>query len=513
MSRDCYSCSNFIGPNSDASLFPGDLGACRARGEVITRVNASEEANQASVDKMSKDCPKYNQYPKKDILIPIIGMNARPFESNKSRVAASTCRACIHSVPPAKTSEAYGIRSTVCGKLGGVIPDTMSNEIAKGCNESERVAISDANTAWTHNIANLVLKPHLKELFDTNLVAGASVADLADVLDSTIDPATYPSDKPVSQAAKNQGVRAWRRITSGEREVWLPIFDPSIFTDAERSKIPAYGDDEHPETYVDHMNLAYAVSVLWFHLKETPALNGKAGTGKTEFFRWMAYLMQLPFERISITRSTELEDLAGKMHFEDNQTVFKPGRIPRAWAKPCVLVLDEPNTGPPEVWQYIRPLTDSSKQLANDLNEGEIISRHPFSFLGMAMNPAWDSRNVGAEQIGDADGSRLMHIYVDMPTREVEEGIIRQRCELDGYSIPDDTLAVIMTIAERLREMSDNQELPLTWGIRNQIKVARVTAWFDLHRAYSMAVLDYLEPELRETVLEVVRDSVKEARR
>ena len=57
--------------------------------------------------------------------------------------------------------------------------------------------------------------------------------------------------------------------------------------------------------------------------------------------------------------------------------------------------------------------------------------------------------------------------------------------------------------------MSDNGELPITWGVRNQIKVARATAWFPFERAYRLAVLDYLEPDTRAMVTEVVAQQVK----
>lgn len=236
-------------------------------------------------------------------------------------------------------------------------------------------------------------------------------------------------------------------------------------------------------------------------------------THNTELFRYMAWLMQLPFERISITGESEKDDLAGKFHFENNETKFKDGRIVAAWKKPNVVVLDEPNTGPPEVWQFIRPLTDNSKQLINDANEGESVERHQFAFLGMAMNPAWDHRNVGAQVIGDADGSRLMHIFVDMPPEQVERDIIKARCMIDNYEIEDAVLNSIMEIAKSIREMSDNGELPITWGVRNQIKVARATAWFPLERAYALAVLDYLEPETKAMVGEIISAHTGKRRR
>ena len=44
-------------------------------------------------------------------------------------------------------------------------------------------------------------------------------------------------------------------------EAFLPVFDESFFTDAERRLIPRTGDDEHPEWYVDHQGLLYSLAV------------------------------------------------------------------------------------------------------------------------------------------------------------------------------------------------------------------------------------------------------------
>ncbi|AKJ71772.1 ATPase family protein [Tsukamurella phage TIN2] len=512
--KSCLDCHHLIrreDTTKQTDLYgkPTLMSTCRLLGTIIATTSMTQGDEGARAEEVGSKCRTYNSYEpagKQQVALSI-GVGVPPDPTTKVGMA-KTCRACYFYVQGAKMAEHTegNITMGACSKFGKLIPDLKAAPIAKECKVSERANVTDPQAHFQKLIDSIHFDPMLaKYILPGEMAAAAS----ADQVDTSVDPATYPTDRPVTPAQDAQGIRAWRRLRSGKREIFLPIFKRELFSADEQAKIPATGDDEHPEQYVDHMQLSYTVGALWFHLDETPALHGRAGTGKTEFFRYMAWLMQLPFERISITRDSEIDDLAGKMHFENNETVFKPGRIPKAWVKPCVVVLDEPNTGPPEVWQYIRPLTDNSKQLVNDKNEGEVIKRHAFAFLGMAMNPAWDARNVGAEMIGDADGSRLMHIFVDMPGELVERGIIRARCDLDGFNLNQDHEDVIMRVAKTLREMSDNGELPLTWGIRNQIKVARATAWFDLPKAYSLGVLDYLEPETREVVLNIVTEEIK----
>ena len=233
-------------------------------------------------------------------------------------------------------------------------------------------------------------------------------------------------------------------------------------------------------------------------------------THNTEFFRHMAWLMCLPFHRISVTGSTEVDDLAGKMHYDPAKgTYFEYGRIPTAWGKPGVICLDEPNVGQPDVWQFIRPLTDNSKQLVLDMNKGERLPRHDYAFLGMAMNPAWDVRNSGTSTIADADGSRLMHIFVDLPSEAVERRIIEAAVKLDGWEIGGDALDMVIGIAGDLRRMSSEETIPITWGIRPQLKVARALKWFGPTDAYRLATADYLEPQHQELILDVVRSHAR----
>jgi hypothetical protein len=121
------------------------------------------------------------------------------------------------------------------------------------------------------------------------------------MMENFVDPSLYETDRPVTQEQKDKGIRAWRKVVDPATEnfTFLPIYRPDYFSDVERAKIPRTGDDEHPEDYIDHGFYVYKVSVLWMELDETPGLWGQAGTGKTEFFRHMAWLMQMPFVRIS----------------------------------------------------------------------------------------------------------------------------------------------------------------------------------------------------------------------
>lgn len=520
--KSCSTCPSLMqraDMNGQVETFGMILNAptCPRRGLLIGAPGANGvNADQKIQDAVGRGCASHGQTmpPLKNRHGTLTVALPNPTIGTGKEVTAAmrpkSCRTCHNFVPAKVMQKEVGITTGYCGRHGKFISEQNTTMVARHCNEAEPLDIGFSNTPeerYHEILADAVLKPELARVLTKGKVIGSNLAGHMGV-PSNSEPTEYASDAPVTPEDEAQGIRAWRKLESedGTREVLLPIFRRDFFPIEEQALIPKTGDETKPELYVDHQRLAYKVAVIW-KLNETPALHGVAGTGKTEFFRYMAWMMQLPFHRVSITASSELDDLAGKTHFSpDKGTHFELGRIPKAWMRPCVQVIDEPNVGKPDVWQFIRPMTDNAKQLVLDMDEGRRIDRHPHSYLGMAMNPAWDMRNVGAETIADADGSRLMHIFVDFPNEKLETDIIRQRCELDGFKISKPELKMVMSIARDLRQMAKDQTLPITWGIRPQIKVARLLAWFPPVEAYRLAAADYLEPEAQQLILDVVNN-------
>lgn len=406
--------------------------------------------------------------------------------SRGQAVRPGSCSGCRMFISPDQMFTDLGVPSGACAAYGVLIPQNEAIATESNCIIG---SVREVNEEMD-NVPGGLLEP---------FSSGATpLIPIEPGMAKPADPSDSVGDIEASDDDRAAGIRAWRPLADplghGE-DVLVPIFDPDHFDEVERSKIPATGSDEHPELYRDHQGLLYRSMVLWRYLGETPALNGVPGVGKTELFRYAAWVMQLPFERISVTRSTELDDLQGKMVFESGETAFRYGRIPKAWSKPCVIVIDEPNAGPPDVWQFLRPLTDDSKQLVLDASRGERIERHEHCYMGMAFNPAWDPRNSGVDDLSDADGSRLMHIAVQMPSEKVEREIIRERCALDGHTISDETMKSIMGIAADLRSLAAEGAFPIHWGVRQQIKVARASRWFSMAESYRMAAGDLLSPD------------------
>lgn len=515
MSEACINCAAFVGRDEHArqrSEFGKATGVdmCRAHFIPLSVVGETDDVNKlirlSTLGQCNGPFEAVPAAPQTRLTIAEVNGVSTADGSDKPR----SCTGCQWFIRDVDMLGRFGIPLDVCGFYGHPI---LHSSVAGGrthlthppeCTAAERGKPVPIEKVQLTHLYRDVVAPNLAFLS----------YDLWDALVAPPleDPASGESGREVTDAERALGIARWRAVSDPAKvgaDVLLPVFDPDAFPEEQRAKIPSTNDPEHPELYRDEHGLLYAVAVMWMHLGETPAFNGPPGVGKTEFFRYAAWAMQLPFERFSITASTEIDDLAGKMLLEGNETVYHYGRLPAAWQRPCVLVVDEPNVGPPEVWQFLRPLTDDSKQLVLDMNKGERIDRNPYAFLGMAFNPSWDMRNTGTHEIADADGSRLMHVHVPQASPEVETAILRQACSLDGYEIKDETLKAIVKIGADLRGLAQQDAFPVYWGTRQQKKVARASQWFSLDRCYLLAAGDYLERVYCDKIRATVQSHVK----
>jgi hypothetical protein len=512
----CINCPSFGTPADAIGYFGKSLGVpvCLRYGRVLGKPGTKPAAARKIAEATASSCSSFGEarplkperfemqvaFPDGEVTASV---GTIPVEE---QARCKSCVSCANFVRDSVISTEYGWPAGLCSATGRLVLPQRASIEARNC-EYRRYGTPRGNTA------GIRLMPEFDPAFGLRIID--PITNYFKSRDGFVDPTEYPTDSPVSVSEEAAGIRAWRRVVDPEGygdDIMLPVYDLEKFPDELQESVPRTGDDEHPELYVDHMALTYKVGVLWTKLDETPALWGQAGMGKTEFFRHMAWLMVLPFHRISITGSSELDDLAGKMLYSPTEgTYFQYGRLPRAWISPGVICIDEPNTGPADVWQFLRPLTDNSKQLVLDTNKGERLKRNDDSYLGMAMNPAWDPKNVGTLEIGDADANRLMHFLVQLPPAQLEREILRAHAELLGWTVPPKMLDTVMGIALSIRQLIDSGTLPgISWAIRPQKKVIAALHWFPPTTAYRMAIGDSLEDQTRECVLDQVKAHVSD---
>lgn len=513
--RSCVDCPSFLNRKEASDFLHADPGTavCATFGHVMEKKGMSGGHKRRVLRSYAQSCTEYGQ-PRPERAIPskmnfTVAMpdpDAMSYESNENDLRRVTnCTSCDWYIASYGVEEVYGWKGGVCRAKGKLIGESRTSFEAETCGQRKQgVGYGRGATA-----SNLFLTSVLHDSFAPIL---DPLAAFHNGRENFVDPREYKSSIPVTDEDRESGIRAWREIEDPKtgNTVEIPVYDIESFPEELRGLVPLTGDDTHPELYIDHTNAAYKIAVCWRELDETPVAWGMPGTGKTELYRYMAWLMCLPFHRISITGSTEVDDLVGKMMYsKEKGTYYQPGRLVRGWESPGIICVDEPNTGTPDVWQLLRPLTDNSKQLVLDQADGRRVDRHSESYLGFAMNPAWDARNIGAEQLADADVSRLMHMEIGYPPEAVEREIIKDRCLEDGFTIDESSLDLVMRVGKDMRALSDEHIFPGTWGTRNSIKWARLFKHMAPDDALMMAVGSFLEPEQRQILVDALGSAME----
>ena len=504
MTTNCNSCPNFrtstLHPSGGASL---SVGACAEEGRVVFIGGRSPIGH---LEELATMCPSFGQEASiEPTFFSMVEADTHKMTSftTTPTSAVSTCRQCENFITDNDPSVPAGV--SLCSVTGSAI-DT--EESYKGCmfasegfpvapakplNEmiTSAVAISSGQGAAT------------KVAVKAKKRAAAKVA---------IDPATYVSDLPVAEEDKGK-IRAWRAVGVGEgkkrKEIHLPIFDPEFFDETERDLIPFTGSDEHPELYHDGKNALLETFAVESWLNDEPlCLVGEPGVGKTDGARYLAWLMQMPFTHLQVTEETLPDEFNGRTVFKEGETKFHWGRLPRGITKPCVLLSDEINTGQDSILQSYRSLLTRSGTLYLDGEEDAakvVVKRHPYCFHLLALNPAWDPRNLGVRELSDADVSRLSFFWLNEPSDQVIADIILANLEAEGLSVTDDELAGMLKVRKDIKELAKSGALSFSWSIRQDVKVAKKMAHYSPTTAYNRALLDYCSPDSAEAVTKAVQ--------
>lgn len=420
--------------------------------------------------------------------------------------APRSCTGCAHFVPPRVVKDELGWQWGLCAASGRLLMPSRYRQEARSCLYGETGAPRDTTTG-------LYEMPVYQSGLSTIRVGSPSY----DAARTVVEPQDYPTDAEVTEDDVASGIRAWRRLydpNGSGKSIDLPIFDRDSFPAEEQELIPCTGDDEHPEWYIDHAGIVYKAAAVWMGIDQAPILWGDSGTGKTEAARYLAWLMGLPFERVNLRPDTEFEEIAGSPQFSVRperrgdpearpETWWKDGVLPRRWERPGLILLDEPNMAPSDVWAFLRPAIDNSKQLVVDDRRR---ARHPFTYLVLAANPAYNPAYAGTRELSQADMSRLRHMRVGLPPADLERQIIVRSCSSNepSYEPPTETVDKVMAIAKEIRDMVADGSLPVSWAIRENSAVLRLTQFFGLVDAYKLAITDGLEPETGKQILDIV---------
>jgi len=441
-----------------------------------------------------------------------------------SSTKATNCGECRNFIPAASAEAAWGINAPVCSALGVAIKPTRMGETSKACSHSEVLSRTSRNgEAYQASVNVKDVDTRVMDAYrvtESSKVEAAAAAPQDGRHHFAIDPRAWQTERPVAKSDIALGIKAWRKFTDPKGrggDIFAPILDwQALGLPDPRS---TYGKAK-PELYVDHSGLLYRIAALSFGsfnpgvgLSMAPALLGEAGNGKTEAFIALAYLLDAPFTRIQFTSESDRFDLEGSLQVRGGETVFQDGVLTAAYERPGVLLLDEPNAAPDSLWFLLRPVLDAMGQFTIASSEatdhtgkkvgGRVVRKHPLAFIGAAMNPP-DFKYRGARELSQADWERLAILRIDLPDESTEREIIRLQLDADGIKVKGGAIDSLMGIASEIRALYSEGGIEIPWGVRQNVRVAKLLVAFSLQDAFRVGCTSRLSPETESLIMSIV---------
>ena len=227
-----------------------------------------------------------------------------------------------------------------------------------------------------------------------------------------------------------------------------------IFPESVRSLIPK----GTPEFVDEGQNYVKRIVRALYHFKQC-ALIGPSGTGKTHIVYLVAELCGLPIWEINCGLQTSAYDLfgryigLGKENWIDGQIVM--------WCRQGgLLYLDEANMMKQDIATRLNPVLDTRGHIVLTEKDNEIVKRHQYGYLVIAMNP-FSAEFVGTKPL-NAALRRRMAVWINFDYLSVgdkispnEVKLIQKRSGLDK-----ETAEKIVRAGAELRRLYKNGDLP-----------------------------------------------------
>jgi len=119
--------------------------------------------------------------------------------------------------------------------------------------------------------------------------------------------------------------------------------------------------------------------------RENVLLTGGAGVGKTSHIIQLAARIGQPVIRVNLNGETRISDFLGKIQIADGKTFWTDGILPLAMRNGYWLIVDEIDSGEPNILSLLHPILEENGFLVLKENQGEVIKPHPkFRIFGTA---------------------------------------------------------------------------------------------------------------------------------
>lgn len=231
--------------------------------------------------------------------------------------------------------------------------------------------------------------------------------------------------------------------------------------------------------------------ILWLY--------GDSGCGKSEFWKQVAAHLGMPFTRLNMDGHLTRGDIIGVNRMVPNaerqmEMRFVDGILPRAMARPGLLLIDELDLGDPEIMAVLQPVFEGEPlRILED--HGRVVRPHPLFRVAVTGNTTGlgseTNAYLNAFEQSAATRDRIA-AFVKMPymTPSIEKGVLMERMP----GIDEAFLDRLIMLANKVRDGYANRTIHQIFSTRSTLAAARRYMRFaDLYADKDQAAREILE--------------------
>ena len=229
-----------------------------------------------------------------------------------------------------------------------------------------------------------------------------------------------------------------------------PNYSFQNFDDMIPKNTPEYIDSG--QRYVERMVRAL------YYFKQC-SLIGPSGTGKTHIVYLVAELCGLPIWEVNCGLQTSSYDLIGRFIGLGKEN-WIDGLLTQWLRLGGIMYLDEANMMKQDVATRLNPVLDTRGHLVLNEKDNEVIERHKYGYLIIAMNP-YSAEFAGTKPL-NAAMRRRMAVWINFDYTSVGEKIspLEVKMLLKRAKVDEDTAYKVIQVGAELRRQYKAGDLP-----------------------------------------------------
>ena len=235
-----------------------------------------------------------------------------------------------------------------------------------------------------------------------------------------------------------------RKATPRKKSITIIKNEPVIVRNNQVAKVP---DKKILDTYIDReINGKYLFDYFDYGMKfkRNVLIESHTGAGKTMAVTAYAASKGLPLFKLPFSLGFESSQALGKVHLENNSTVWHDGGVTDIMRHGGVIYFDEINTARAGQLAMFHPMLDKSRELILIDHNHEVIKAHDDVLFVATMNPKY----AGTNDLNMALRNRFA-IQLDLDyDRDIEQRLIKS--------------PALLAVVEQIRKQSTEIRTPLS---------------------------------------------------